>query len=701
MLDFSGGVVGGISDYGRRKVRHLRIAENVLLRPHGSLRVREGSQRFSSATLTKAPHTTMEWVSSAGAGRIFVGCDDTAGLVYEALPGAFTQQTLPWVPQPSAKLVWDQLHGTLWATEQGGANPPMFYRSSNPANTWHTGILPRPAFPALTNGLAVSGAGAGLTVNGAVNAGATTFNLSGVATVATGDYTLVFGTAPYLFSVPNCQVTIGSVVVTYDGPTAAAQLQMTLADNGAGGLTAGQQYWYRLRYRYLHGASRASVAHTTGGVMVNTRTVITNIANEIRSDYLGWTLERTKAGGTVAGPFYFVADGTGTTYNDVIADADLGYRSDENMHGEPPHLDGVIAYKDRLVGWAGSTLYYSQSVGDIEATGIANWNALNASDIGPDDGDIINSVVLQVDRLAVLKRWSAWAVEGDDITSYRAFPLSKGAGCSGCRAAAAIGAVVYFWGDGGFHRIVGNRVEPFGWLEVGHLFDTFLPGQRADVVVKNYLGQYVLISYASATAMNDDMLVYDQRFGAWTRITGWYWHDFLVQKGGTFGDAQAIVAIDRRDLDATGAFDYPVWLGFYGYKDQKASNGTGGSAPTVVIETPMLDDGAPDVDKDWERIQLFLAGTSVSAGVTVTTDPPHTSALSISASQSGAVWAAATWGAFNWSQAIDSGPYTGLPSDTLGRRYSVRVVSSPTADFIFKGYTMDGIVQPTADYSRS
>lgn len=702
VLDWSGGLIGGVSDYARR-VRHARIADNVLLDPVGAWAVRKGSQRFCSATLANIPNTVMEYVTSSGGGRVFEGSDGgAAGSLTEVTAGAFTAQTTPYILQVATKHVWDQLHGSLFTTEQAGGNSPMFYRASNPANVWHTAILPRPAFPLIVTGTPVTGAGAGLTVAApGVLPGQTTFNLSGNATVATGDYTLVFGTSPALFSVPNCQVTLGSPVVTYDGPTAAAQTQMTLTGAGGGGLTAGQTYYYRLRYRYLHGSSVASGPHTIalGG---NTQVQITNIANEIRTDYLGWTLERTKVGGgPTIGPYYFVADGTGTTYNDITADADLGYRSDPNVHFEPPHFNGLIAYKDRLVGWVGSTVWFSQSVGDIEATGICNWNPLNALDIGPDDGDPISSVVQQVDRLIVMKRWSTWAVEGDDISSYRTLPLHKGAGCSGPRAAAAIGGAVYFYGDAGMHRVNGNRVEPFGWTEVGHVFKTIKPAQAVDVVVRNYLGQHLLVFFSSAAAHNDDGLAWDVRFGAWSRIVGWFVHDLLVQKAGTFGNAQAVVIADRKDRDPTAGFDYPIWLGFYGFKDEKASNGTGGIKPRVTVQTPYIDDGSPDVMKDWEAIQLFLSGVNISVSATLLLDPQNSAVISVATNSSGALWGAPNWGAFNWGQTIDAGPATGLPAGTFGRRYALKVYCEPEAEFGYGGYVLDGIVQPKADYSRS
>lgn len=709
LTDFGGGIVGGISPY-RRRVRHLQSAENVLPRPLGAVSVRKGSQRFSSATLASAPHSAMEWVTNAGVGHIFVGADGpTNGSLVEAKAGAFTAQTTPYALGATTKMVPAQLNGALWVCENAGANPPAFFRSSNPANTFHTGRLPRPAFPAMAAGLAVAGPGipAGATLAADVNAGAVTFNLDGAhAATATAEVTLTFGTSPATFQIPNCQTTNLAVAVTYDGPAAAAGTQMTLAGavTAGAGLTLTATYRYRLRYRYADGSSPATtVLYSVALAGAQNSVNITTIANEIRSDYLGWTLERTKSDGTATGPFYLVADSTtaaATTYLDVKADADLGYRSDENVHGDAPHLDGVIAFKDRLVGWQGSNLWFSQAVADIEATGIANWNALNVVAIGPDDGENITNVVLQVDRLVILKRWSVWGGEGDDISSFRVFPLYSGAGCAGCRAAAAVGAAVYFWGEAGFHRVSGNDVEPFGWTEVGHLFNTFKAGQSSDVVVKNYLGQYVLVAFSHSANYNDDMLVYDLRFRSWWRITGWNANDIVVQKAGTFGAAQAIVFIDRKDRDAGAGFDYPLWLGFSGFKDEKASNGTGGSAPTVLIETPPIDDGQPDVDKDWESIQMFLSGTSVSANVEVEVDGNRKSTLSVGTIAAGAVWDVPNWDAFIWSGTDDSAPIHGIAAGTVGRRYIVRLVTQPTGDMGFSGYALDGILQPKSDYSR-
>ena len=636
---------------------------------------------------------------------MFIGCD--GAILVEAQVAAFPQQTTPFALAGTGKMVGDQLHGSLWLAQNSGANPPLFFRATNPAATFHTAILPRPAFPAIPAGATVShSAGwagakvmAGATAPGAVQATMTTN-----ATAST-DGTLTVGTGFVTYTIPNVRTVAGTAILHYCPVGAVIDTPFTMTAAAGGALTAGTTYYYRQRYRFTHGSGWATAPFSIA-LGANTQVQFTTMANEAgaRGDYIGWTLERTKVGGTTAGPFYLVDDATFSTqatYNDVKADADLGYRVDDNVHGEAPHFEGLLAFKDRLVGWEGSNVWYSQAVADIEATGIANYNALSASAIGPDDGDPIQCVVRQVDRLIVLKRWSVWGVEGDDITSFRAFPLYHGAGASGSRAAAAVGADVYFYGEAGLHRISGNSVEPFGWVEVGHLLETFKSGQAADVVVKNYLGQHVLVSFSSSAAYDDDMLVYDLRFRGWTRNTGWYAQDILVQKAGSFGNSRAVVMVDRKDRDAGAGFDYPVWLGFYGFKDEKASNGTGGSAPVVVLETPWIDDGTPNLDKDWESLQCFLSGTGVTASFEVTADPDRRGSVSVDATQSGAVWGGANWGAFNWATVADSAPIHGIPAGVVGRRYKVRFVCLPTASMTFKGYVLDGIVQPKSDYSRA
>jgi len=703
MLDFSGGVIGGVSDYGRSP-RHGRAIDNLLLRPFGALQIRPGSQRASSALLSDLPHTLLEWVSASGSVRLFAACEGSpAGKLFRIEAGAITAQTMPFALPTTDVGVHDQLNDAMFLAHNGGNNPPAFWRSTNPANTWHTSILPRPAFMDIADQTVVtkvSGAGtlgANTKVNGSVTRGASTLTLTVPAT-GTGVCVLDFGG----IQVPNCRVAAGLTTVWYEAANLGVGDPFTLAAVAGGSIEVGAQPWYRLRYRYLDGSSRASKAVRLGAAIVapNQTVAITNIVEEIRSDYVGWTLERTKLGGTADGPWYEVVDKDKgvSSYNDTFIGGDLGARTDPDLiHNEPVHYDGVIAHRERLFGWSGSKLYCSQTIGDSQATGICNWNPLNEFPFGEDDGDQITCVIRQNDRLLVFKRWSVWALEGYDPSNFVVVPIYQGAGASGPRAAASMGARVWFYGDGGMHAMVGNDVRPFGWKEVGHLFDKAAKAKAPDAVVKNYLGQLVLVAFSSGGVRNDTILVYDQRFGGWVRFTGWYPQDILVQKAGTFGDAQAIIFADTRDRDAGVGFDYRIWLGFYGLKDERAADGTGGTDVPFVVETPTIDDGSPDVVKDYERLQVFVsADQRTSLSVNIAAEPNiETRSLSFIVSQAGTVWGSGPlWGEFTWGQVRDQHPLDSIRAGLTGTQYRLRVSGSAPSDFQFKGYAMDVILLP-------
>lgn len=713
MLDFSGGVVGGVSDYGR-KGRHLKACDNMLLRPYGALQVRLGSQRACSATLSEMPHSLGQWVDSAGiaspVARVFVGAKSaTAGRIYYMTGSSFTLQTVPYT-LPTSKMCFEQLNSAIFCTNESGSNPPIFWRNDNPANTWHKAALPRPSFMATPSGSSVtliSSVPSGVVISaGTVTAGpslvdgatqvlVTPLPSGGVSALCTLS---IGGTI-----VPNCWVVSGSPTIKYGSSTAKV---MTLALNGtSGGMVSGATYYYRLRYRYKDGSSMSSAVSSITLGANDHSIAITDIRNEIRSDYLGWTLERTKYGGTADGPWYELDDSTSTTqssYTDTNADADLGARTDpELIHNEPLHYDGVIAHRDRLFGWSGSTLYCSQSIGDAESTGICNWNPLNGYEFGKDDGDKITCVVRQNDRLLVFKRWSVWALDGYDPTNFVVVPVYQGAGASGSRAAASMGGTVWFYGDAGMHVVNGYSARPFGWQEVGDKFDLVVKSEVSEVVVKNYLGQLLLVSYSTSAGMNDSMLVYDQRFGGWTSFSGWRASDILIQRSATFGDLQSILFVDKKDFDSTPSSDYRVWIGFYGYKDEKNADGTGGNAVKVYLETPDVDDGSVDTDKDYERVQVHAnASVTTSLSVEVSTRSPFsTRSFSATVSQDQTIWGAATWGSFRWAASRDQSPTAGLASGLIGSTYKLKMTAYCSQEYQFKGYTVDVIVLPSRRFS--
>lgn len=705
LIDFSQGVVGGISELGRR-VRHVTLCDNMFMRPAGAMRIRGGSQRISSAVLPNQPHSLGEWLAAAGSNKLFACTKSgvSSGVLYEVTASAFTAQTLPYSAS-NELMSYEQLNDALWGTQMLGTEKPVFFRSSNPANTWHSMVLPTPA-------------------------AAPTFG----------------------------------------------------ADQAGGNLTPGVpgpagDYFYRFRYRYTDGSSKASAVSTAQQVVPAsgnyTIRVNTPAPGSPRSDYLGWTLERTKIGGSAAGPFYWVADGTAATYDDGAADADLFERTDENLHGEPLHFEGLIAHKDRLFGWVGSTLYASQQIGDEEATGLANWNFTeNGYSFGKDDGDAIQACVVQQDRIIVVKQRSWWALEGDDPSSFRVVPLFEGAGAAGPRAVSALGSTVWCFGSGGtaspnngLHRLDGNRLRPAGWVEMGHYFDQFAPSLVGQVELVQYRGEYLMVAYSRGATFNDEHVIYDQRFDNWTHFTNWRMRGALVQRGSQFGGATLIwcdprnwpiftksgvlagmtvtgpgipgattvvsvsadgasfvlsnaatatagpvtltfagsIAITTCWTDSTTTVvskDYRIWQGFRGFKDEKEADGTGGSPVPIAIETPWVDDGIPDVFKDYGRCEVYALADNETLAVSLSFDPTIASAaLSASIKNSGALWGAFTWGAVNWAAVNEATATSGIPEGSIARRMKARITGNISGDLLFKGLVVDSKLRAERRYS--
>ena len=702
LLDFSGGIVGGVNEYGRA-VKHVRLGDNVFMRPAGAMRVRGGSQRICSAILADQPNTIGEWLAASGANKFFAAAKSGAstGALYEFTNSAFTAQTTP--DALSDKLfVFEQLNDVLWGTQMAGALKPIFFRNDNPANNWHSMTLPKP------------------------------------------------GAAP----------TFG-------------------ADQAGGFLTPTTDYFYRVRWRFHNGSSLSGPVSAAQQVVAASGNYIIRLATlpvpgAPRSDYIGWTLERTKQGGSALGPFYLVADGTAGTYDDGTADADLFQRTDELLHAEPIHFEGLISHKNRLFGWVGSTLYASQEIGDIEATGLCNWPALQGYNFGKDDGDVIQQVVRHQDRLVVVKRQSVWALEGDDPESFRVVPIVNGVGAAGPRCVTSHGGRVWLFGSTGtgspatgLHVMSGNTVKPFGWIEIGHYVDQITPALHGDVELVQYLGNYVLTAYSRGGIHSDEQIVYDQRFDNWSHFTNWRMRGAIVQRGTSFGGA-TLMWCDPRNWPAftkagitpgmtvTGpnipgattvvsvssdgtavvlnnaatatagpvsltfggsiviascwenatttitSKDYRIWQGFRGFKDEKAADGTGGDRVPLSAQTPWVDDGMPDVFKDFSRAQFFAQADDETFGISIEFDPPApTATISAQVKNSGIVWGGFTWGAASWSTPTEAAAVSGMPEGSIARRWRARITCNAAADLVIFGLVLDASIESERRFSNA
>lgn len=331
------------------------------------------------------------------------------------------------------------------------------------------------------------------------------------------------------------QETAPNVPIFYDGTSwlSSAYPQPAAptfnADSAGGAVDAGTRY-YRVRWRFKNGisiASVASAAHTVAGPN-NTVNVVPPAAS-VRADFVGWTIERTRAAGTTAGPWYFVADGTAAAYADTASDGAntaLIRDADPGLAGAAPTLEGVVAFRNRLVGWKESDLYVSQEIADLQGSGILNFRATQTYPVEKEDGDNIKQILNTTgDRLAILKQASGHGLEGDDPSNFRITRLWGDVGAAGPRAAAIIaGTLVFYGGYGRLFRVTSNGPEQWGEMEVGHYLKTIDSTRDADVCLFNYRGRYLLVAYTAVPdTYNRHVLAYRPERRNWT-----HWVDMRI-----------------------------------------------------------------------------------------------------------------------------------------------------------------------------
>lgn len=524
--DFGLGVVGNTTEYTRRP-RYLKKSTNLLGRPAGVMgSVRAGSREAQNSQLPGEPTTIGKLIPlsglnrllahskgpTAGSGVVASIVPGSPGYIVEAAPSGFTFTDKAWV--------CDQLNATLFCTQRRDTQKPLMYQR-------YTG---------------------------------------------SGAYVL-----------DNMKLVVPTLT-----PTATLQASATGVDEG--------RHWWRIRYLYRNGASKATSAFPAGGRDVTTGNrqvqigglLDTAITTPGAQDWVAWVIERTKIQtvtfghytgtlGTDALPddraqWYTVAQGTAATYNDIKLDADLFEYVDDGLFGDPPHLEGLIAYRDRLVGWSGSNVYVSQAVSDRYGTGPCNWDADNTFPIGQDDGDAIQTIVRQSDRLLAFKGFSTHPFEGDDPENFRTFEIPNGEGAVGFRAAASFGARVVALAPTGLQIIAGDRAEPWGEQEVGHYLAEINPAAVANVKAINVRGEFFMLWYpARDSLVNDEIILFDFRTRQFRHLAGWRAQDALVQKDGDgdFAGAKLLFADPSQSTPVSGFDANPSFLS---WNDQRAAN---------------------------------------------------------------------------------------------------------------------------------
>jgi hypothetical protein len=386
------------------------------------------------------------------------------------------------------------------------------------------------------------------------------------------------------------------------------------------------------------------------------------------------------------------------------------------IHGEPPHFEGVIGHKGRLFGWTESLLYASQPITGQEATGVFNWQGDLWYPVQKDDGDSIQTVLIQGDRLVILKANSIHVLEGDDIDNFQLRAIYQGIGAAGPRAAATTGFVVWFYsGQGNFNILDGDRWVAIADDELRRYSKDMDFGRDGYVVAKNMIGDFMLFAYTGVNSLyNEDMVVYDLRQKVWSHFTGWRIEDMIVQKDAVDFNQAVLLFADPALVDSAGnvipfggealpspTIGYHVWAAFDGTADYRDSGGSGGDSIPFSLEGPQIDDGFPDEDKDYDWIEAYMNQGQAEVTATVLLDDGNSVSVSLSA--------ATTNPRYDDGVLFDDGAFyahegrtvvtSGLPKGTIGRARAVRLAGATTETIEIGGYAIRGYRLPTLEYS--
>ncbi len=480
----------------------------------------------------------------------------------------------------------------------------------------------------------------------------------------------------------------------------------TAAPTVGGAVDAGVHY-YRVRNRYTNGSSLATACtptnQTTAGVNLTVPLgSLPSSAPGGRADWLGWTIERTKANDPLgaAGTYYIVATGVTGSYNDTASDDSLWDAVTNGWYTGPQAFDGLKPYRGRLFGWQGTFLYPSWEIGSDGYLGIMNFDPLNALRVGSDDGDSIRTMVSQGARAIVFKRRSMHLLEGSDLDSFNVVDIPDAGGCSGPRAATTInGTTVIFFNSNGLFVMKGNTPVPFGWTEIGHYIENVNPARIENVVLSNIGNRYFLMTYSAGLSLyNNEALLYDFNTSTWAHFTEFNAEDVLYQEDGSFAGATLLTA---DGLDRSSVFQ--CYSSIDGLNDRRASDNSGGSAVPFLIQPPSLDFGAPSRWKDLNRVELTLEGTATDYSITIISDTGEAFSDTVRARGTGKDWCedVATypddleWDVGDWGADDQvAGTPSGISVGMLGKRFSVTITGLASETTGLRGLEFDGRFRP-------
>ena len=431
-------------------------------------------------------------------------------------------------------------------------------------------------------------------------------------------------------------VTVGTwLSTTFPAPPTAPTFA---ADDNTGGVVDPGAHYYRYRWRFKNGssvASPASAVHTVVGA--NDTVHLTGLSDSTRPDYVGWTIERTKT--TDATLWYVVKDGSGTTATDLASDASLGtlVGVEPGVHGAFPHVEGVVAFRNRFIGWDQYSLYVSQEIADLaEGSGIFNVDPENVYPIEKDDGDVIKLCLVAGDRVVIFKAASIHVLEGTDPTNFVRRRLPGNVGTPSSRGAAMVGTALFFYGgDRKFYVLDGEIPRLVGKPEMYEYFAQMDTTKDANVVCwdQDRGARFGAAVTLLPDAYNQDVFLFSPLYRNWShqkrRIT-----DVLVPKKiGAFSSARFLFTDPKSVAVPTGSPLSPTDPTFHVWSDARSAAlqyfaakvtaagaslwTTDGVQVSLGNVTPTLTAAASIPDGVGGLIVAYVEGTTTASGQVV------------------------------------------------------------------------------------
>lgn len=392
-----------------------------------------------------------------------------------------------------------------------------------------------------------------------------------------------------------------------DAGIAAPDTAMTIADGGAGAITAGDYYEVYTYYNTRTGAesnpSPVSALLTLGA---SKRIAASNIGVSSNGQVDARRLYRTLPG--QAGEYYFVAqinDNVTTTYDDNVIVDDLGSPVSFDNGLPPDDLKCLELWNERAWVHDGRDVMFSEP-GLPQSFGEDSVISVN-----PDDGHSMTALHAFGDRIILAKTNGVHYVQGTDRSDFALSTLSDRHGCVSAHSMkSAEGILIWFGGDN-FYRSDGNNVEAISIFKVRRLVDRIPAAlyERVHATIWPSKSQYRVSIPVDDDTENSIILVYNYKTDAWSTET----YPLGVQTLGDFFDEQ-----EAQILYAT-MYDEYVYQLDYGNRDF-------GTPIQARFRTKDFMAAAPGLFKVVRRFWLQMTSTTYPITLKVYNDQSETAA---------------------------------------------------------------------------